>query len=94
MAYSPVSNALSSLPLLSPQYRDTSDLLKTTTMEDAYSFVDTNSHPRLWRILAEQALEGLDFVMADKAFVRCADYQVSPSEWERGERREGQETVP
>ena len=45
-------------------------------MEDAYSFVDSNSHPRLWRILAEHALDQLDFAMADKAFVRCADYQV------------------
>ncbi len=45
-------------------------------MEDAYSFVDSNSHPRLWRILAEHALEGLDFPTADKAFVRSADYQV------------------
>uniref|UniRef100_A0A7S0R8E2 Anaphase-promoting complex subunit 4 WD40 domain-containing protein n=1 Tax=Chlamydomonas leiostraca TaxID=1034604 RepID=A0A7S0R8E2_9CHLO len=55
--------------------RDTRELLKSASSEDAYSFVDGNSHPRLWRILAEHALEGLDFVMADKAFVRCADYQ-------------------
>ncbi len=44
-------------------------------MDDAYAFVDTNSHPRLWRNLAEHALEALDFTTADKAFVRCADYQ-------------------
>ncbi|GAX81565.1 hypothetical protein CEUSTIGMA_g8993.t1 [Chlamydomonas eustigma] len=55
--------------------RDTRDLLRTTKIEDAYSFVDSNSHPRLWRILAEHALEELDFVMADKAFVRSTDYQ-------------------
>lgn len=55
--------------------RDTRELLKTTTAEDAYAFVDGAPHPRLWRILAEHALEGLDFAMADKAFVRCADYQ-------------------
>ena len=61
------------LSLLLP--RDTRDLLKTTSMDDAYAFVDSNSHPRLWRILAEHALEQLDFSMADKAFVRCADYQ-------------------
>ena len=30
---------------------------------------------RLWRILAESALEQLNFVVADKAFVRCSDYQ-------------------
>lgn len=99
--------------------RDTRELLKATSMDDAYSFVDSNSHPRLWRILAvrglkhrtavshacahmvaaaytptvkmrqikicgwscalqEHALENLDFVMADKAFVRSADYQVRP----------------
>lgn len=55
--------------------RDTRELLKTTSMEDAFAFVDNNSHPRLWRILAEHALEGLDFTMADRAFVRCADFQ-------------------
>jgi len=56
--------------------RDTRDLLKSTTMDNAYAFADTTSHARLWRILAEHALERLDFVMADKAYVRCADYQV------------------
>ncbi|KAG1659041.1 hypothetical protein FOA52_010881, partial [Chlamydomonas sp. UWO 241] len=55
--------------------RDTRELLKSSSMEDVYSFVDSNSHPRLWRIQAEHALEQLDFAMADKAFVRCADYQ-------------------
>ncbi len=45
-------------------------------MDDAYSFIDTNTHPRLWRILAEHALEGLDFALAEKAFVKCADYMV------------------
>ena len=30
--------------------------------------------------LAVQALEALDFVMADKSFVRCADYQVRGEE--------------
>lgn len=27
--------------------------------------------PRLWRLLAEQALESLDLAMAEKAFVMC-----------------------
>lgn len=48
---------------------------QSASVEDAYSFVDSNSHPRLWRNLAEHALESLDFTTADKAFVRCADYQ-------------------
>ncbi len=56
--------------------RDTRELLKSASVDDAYAFVDSNSHPRLWRNLAEHALEALDFTTADKAFVRCADYQV------------------
>jgi len=42
--------------------------------KDAYQFVEDNSHPRLWRLLAENSLENLNLPMADKAFVRCADY--------------------
>ncbi len=37
--------------------------------------MEDNPHPRLWRILAEAALEQLNFMVADKAFVRCQDYQ-------------------
>jgi hypothetical protein len=37
--------------------------------------VADNSHERLWRLLAEHSLHALDFAMADKAFVRCSDYQ-------------------
>jgi WD repeat-containing protein 35 len=56
--------------------RDARNLLTTCSMQDAYSFIDSNSHHRLWGLLAEHALEKLDFVIADKAFVRAADYQV------------------
>lgn len=31
-------------------------------------------HPRLWKLLAETALEQFNFNVADKAFVRCADF--------------------
>eukprot|EP00232_Nephroselmis_pyriformis_P019088 CAMPEP_0182899530 /NCGR_PEP_ID=MMETSP0034_2-20130328/28121_1 /TAXON_ID=156128 /ORGANISM="Nephroselmis pyriformis, Strain CCMP717" /LENGTH=1198 /DNA_ID=CAMNT_0025033565 /DNA_START=181 /DNA_END=3774 /DNA_ORIENTATION=- len=55
--------------------RDTRHILDNVSIEDCYSFVEDNSHPRLWRILAEHALERLDFVIADKAFVRSTDYQ-------------------
>lgn len=34
-----------------------------------------NPHPRLWRLLAENALRTLDFTMAEKAFVKSGDYQ-------------------
>ena len=40
-----------------------------------WCFLSDNKHPRLWRILAESALEQLNFLIADKAFVHCADYQ-------------------
>jgi hypothetical protein len=69
------------IPFLPPLlHSDTRELLKSASVDDAYAFVDANSHPRLWRNLAEHALEALDFATADKAFVRCADYQVARGE--------------
>lgn len=38
------------------------------------SFVDQSSHPRLWRILAEDCLDKLEFMVAEKAFVRLGDF--------------------
>ena len=55
--------------------RDARNLLTACSMTDAYSFIDSNSHQRLWGLLAEHALETFDFAIADKAFVRAADYQ-------------------
>ena len=39
-----------------------------------YTYADKNPHPRLWKLLANAALEELDLVVAEKAFVRCGDY--------------------
>jgi WD repeat-containing protein 35 len=55
--------------------RELKDKIAQTGASDAYNFVDANPHPRLWRHLAEAALEALDLQCADKAFVRCSDYQ-------------------
>jgi len=55
--------------------RDTRDLLEKVGIEDAYQFILENSHSRLWRLLAEAALERQDLEVAEKAFVRCQDYQ-------------------
>eukprot|EP00735_Rhodelphis_limneticus_P010276 TRINITY_DN29_c0_g1::TRINITY_DN29_c0_g1_i1::g.14869::m.14869 TRINITY_DN29_c0_g1::TRINITY_DN29_c0_g1_i1::g.14869 ORF type:complete len:1186 (-),score=401.47,sp/A6N6J5/WDR35_RAT/54.58/0.0,Coatomer_WDAD/PF04053.9/9.8e-05,Coatomer_WDAD/PF04053.9/15,WD40/PF00400.27/9.4,WD40/PF00400.27/7,WD40/PF00400.27/31,WD40/PF00400.27/2.5e+02,WD40/PF00400.27/6.1e+03,WD40/PF00400.27/1.8e+03,eIF2A/PF08662.6/0.00014,eIF2A/PF08662.6/4.8e+02,Clathrin/PF00637.15/2.1e+02,Clathrin/PF00637.15/9.7,Clathrin/PF00637.15/0.0027 len=55
--------------------RDTRELLQTVGLKECYTFVEDNPHSRLWRLLAEAALEQLDFAVADKAFVRCQDYQ-------------------
>ena len=49
-------------------------LLESATIEDALQFVEDNSHPKLWRRLAEDGLKASNFVVADKAFVRCNDY--------------------
>eukprot|EP00756_Hemistasia_phaeocysticola_P065639 Hpha_TRINITY_DN8695_c0_g1::TRINITY_DN8695_c0_g1_i1::g.168905::m.168905/K19674/WDR35, IFT121; WD repeat-containing protein 35 len=63
--------------------RDTRELLSTKptpaeqkeAFRDAYEFIDKHPHPRLWSLLAEHALDHQDFVVAEKAFVRCRDYQ-------------------
>ncbi|XP_031567757.1 WD repeat-containing protein 35-like isoform X2 [Actinia tenebrosa] len=55
--------------------RDARDLLEKVGIADAYQFIEDNPHPRLWRLLAESSLERLDLEVADKAFVRCQDYQ-------------------
>jgi len=55
--------------------RDVRELLGNVGLRDTYQYVDEHPHPRLWRLLAEAALEELDLTVADKAFVRCSDYQ-------------------
>ena len=54
--------------------RDTRDLLEKVGIKDAQTFIEENPHPRLWRLLAEAAVEALDFTTAETAFVRCKDY--------------------
>jgi WD repeat-containing protein 35 len=54
--------------------RDTINILSEVSLKEAASFIEENSHPRLWRLLSESALEKLDFGMAEKAFVKCEDY--------------------
>eukprot|EP00040_Diaphanoeca_grandis_P015836 m.81289 g.81289 ORF g.81289 m.81289 type:complete len:1161 (-) comp25403_c0_seq3:252-3734(-) len=55
--------------------RDTRDLLEKVGIDDAAVFIEDNPHPRLWRLLAESALSNLDLDIADRAFVRCKDFQ-------------------
>ena len=54
--------------------RDTRDLLEKVGLKDALGFIEENPHPRLWRLLAEAALEALDLQMSEAAYVRCKDY--------------------
>eukprot|EP00753_Platysulcus_tardus_P015766 PLAT5272.2.p1 GENE.PLAT5272.2~~PLAT5272.2.p1 ORF type:complete len:1194 (+),score=710.47 PLAT5272.2:43-3624(+) len=55
--------------------RDARELLSNVGIHDAFKYIADRPHPRLWRLLAEAALEQLDFTVAEKAFVSCSDYQ-------------------
>uniref|UniRef100_A0AAQ4Q112 WD repeat-containing protein 35 n=1 Tax=Gasterosteus aculeatus aculeatus TaxID=481459 RepID=A0AAQ4Q112_GASAC len=55
--------------------RDSRALIEKVGIEDATQFIEDNPHPRLWRLLAEAALQKLDLKTAEQAFVRCKDYQ-------------------
>eukprot|EP01012_Entosiphon_sulcatum_P034864 TRINITY_DN4426_c0_g1_i1.p1 TRINITY_DN4426_c0_g1~~TRINITY_DN4426_c0_g1_i1.p1 ORF type:complete len:1254 (+),score=336.39 TRINITY_DN4426_c0_g1_i1:198-3764(+) len=55
--------------------RDTRELLNSVSIQDAYAFIEDNPHPRLWKLLAEAALEKMDMTVAEKAFVKCQDYK-------------------
>ncbi|KAG7267731.1 hypothetical protein CRUP_026079 [Coryphaenoides rupestris] len=55
--------------------RDSRTLIEKVGIKDASQFIEDNPHPRLWRLLAEAALQQLDLKRAEQAFVHCRDYQ-------------------
>ncbi|XP_051471912.1 WD repeat-containing protein 35 isoform X3 [Apus apus] len=55
--------------------RDSRALIEKVGIEESSQFIEDNPHPRLWRLLAEAALQKLDLETAEQAFVRCKDYQ-------------------
>ena len=54
--------------------RDTRELIQTVSAKEGFAYVEDHPHPRLWSLVAEAALATLDFVVAEKAVVRCRDY--------------------
>lgn len=54
--------------------REVREKITGTGWDRGYEFAAQNPHPRLWRLLAEKALEELDFAGAEKAFVSAEDY--------------------
>lgn len=54
--------------------RDTRNLLTEVSLKDAVEFVEKNSHKRLWKLIAESALDKFNFNIAERAFVRNEDY--------------------
>jgi hypothetical protein len=56
---------------------DTRALLASPAGADAAAaFAASSPHPRLWRLLAEHALEARDWGLAEKSFVHCQDLAV------------------
>lgn len=43
-------------------------------IQEATAFIKKNNHPKLWALLAEVALNRLDTVVAEHAFVMLKDY--------------------
>lgn len=54
--------------------RDAKELLDNVGLAEACEYIQDHPHPRLWSLLAEAALEQLDFGMAERGFVKCGDY--------------------
>lgn len=70
--HAPVNDLVVNFPTKS--LRDAREMLRTERIEDVAAYIDGHPHPKLWRILAEASLERLEFSIAEKAFVKCADY--------------------
>ncbi|KAI8923680.1 hypothetical protein BC831DRAFT_436905 [Entophlyctis helioformis] len=69
----PVRDAV--VPIETKALRDLRTILSQSGLTEAIQFVEDRPHARLWKIIAEYALELLDFQQAQRAFVRCQDYQ-------------------
>lgn len=54
--------------------QDTRDFLTKVSLREAVEFVEKNPHPRLWKLIAENALDKLNFSVAERAFVKTDDY--------------------
>uniref|UniRef100_A0A1I7Y670 WD_REPEATS_REGION domain-containing protein n=1 Tax=Steinernema glaseri TaxID=37863 RepID=A0A1I7Y670_9BILA len=66
------SEILGEYPITS--LRDAKALLAKMKIEEANAYIEKNSHPKLWSLLAEVALTRLDTATAEHAFVRLQDY--------------------
>jgi len=54
--------------------KDMRDSLTTVSLKEAVEFVEKSPHPRLWKLIAETALEKFNFNIAERAFVKTDDY--------------------
>ena len=49
--------------------------LEELELSEAMTYIEQQSHPRLWRLLCHSALNGLDLNIAESALVKCKDYK-------------------
>jgi WD repeat-containing protein 35 len=56
--------------------RDMQQMLRAVDIQDAYSYIEEHSHPRLWISLANHALEKLDLSFTEKASVSAISSKV------------------
>jgi len=54
--------------------RDLRECISSGGLSAGNTYAKKHPHPRVWRLLAEAALEELDFSTAEKSFVRFEDY--------------------
>ena len=54
--------------------KDTRDFLTQYSLKEAVEFVEQNPHQRLWKLIAETALDKFNFNIAERAFVKTDDY--------------------
>jgi len=43
-------------------------------LADALAFVESHSHPRLWRLIGEAAIKQMDLAVGHRSFVKCVDF--------------------
>ena len=48
-------------------------LARAVSLRDCATFIEDNAHPRLWRLLADAALDAGDLATAERACIGCAD---------------------
>lgn len=65
---------LNSLNFFLQVLRNVKGLLEKMEIQEATEFIEKNNHPKLWALLAEVALNRLDTVVAEHAFVMLKDY--------------------
>ncbi|RWS29879.1 WD repeat-containing protein 35-like isoform X1 [Leptotrombidium deliense] len=55
--------------------KEMKEIIEKSGLSEATKFVEQNEHIKLWRLLANYALNELDLTAAELAFVHCKDYK-------------------